>query len=167
MSFIGLPRGGVRVACALFVVLACALSPALADEPASPSPSAAPAHAGGVHARLVSETPLNDAPGKKLSMVHVSFDPGGAMASHQHGGTVLVYVVAGAIRSQIGNGQARVFHAGESWIELPGVQHTVCENASATDPAELVATLVADDLPAGGDAVTTHADTLMPSGRHH
>jgi len=152
---------GARVACALLLV--CALSaPArgLADEPAGPASATV-----GVRAHLVTETTLDDSPGKKLSMVHVTFEPGGTMGSHQHGGPVLVYVIAGAIRSQVGDGPSRVYHAGESWIEAAGVQHNVCQNASATEAAELVACLVVPATPAAEEAAP--ADTLAPSGRHH
>jgi quercetin dioxygenase-like cupin family protein len=156
---------------ALLFAAPVALAPrALAADPAPradvPPVNSTGAKPGGVHARLIVETPLMDAPGKKLTMVRVTFDPGGAMAPHEHGGTVLVYVVLGTLRSQIGDRPARIYHTGESWVELPGVHHAVCENASATDPAELVATLVADATPTG-EAEGAPADTLAPSGRHH
>ena len=54
------------------------------------------------------------------------------------------YVLSGAIRSQVDDGPVQVFHAGESWSEKPGARHTVSENASATEPAKLLAIFVVD-----------------------
>jgi quercetin dioxygenase-like cupin family protein len=54
-------------------------------------------------------------------------------------------VLQGAIRSQVDGGEARVFHAGESWTEAPGAHHMISENASSTKPAKLLAIFVADD----------------------
>ena len=42
-------------------------------------------------------------------------------------------------------GPARVFQAGESFFEPPGSEHLVSANASATEPASLLAVFVADD----------------------
>jgi quercetin dioxygenase-like cupin family protein len=53
-------------------------------------------------------------------------------------------VLTGAIRSQVENGETRVYKAGEHWTEPPGAYHPVSENASATEPASLLAIFVAD-----------------------
>ncbi len=42
-------------------------------------------------------------------------------------------------------GPARVYKAGETFFEPPGSEHLVSENASATEPASLLAIFVADD----------------------
>ena len=42
-------------------------------------------------------------------------------------------------------GPARVYQAGESFFEPPGSEHLVSANASATEPASLLAVFVADD----------------------
>lgn len=119
----------------------------------------------GIHTRLLAQTPLVDAPGKQLTLVKVTFDPGAGMASHHHEGTVVVVVISGAVRSKLGDGPARTYQAGESWIEPPGVEHVICANASATDPAEIVASLVSSvegGAPAAEDAPP---DTLRPRAR--
>jgi quercetin dioxygenase-like cupin family protein len=55
-------------------------------------------------------------------------------------------VLSGAIRSETtGNEPARVYKAGESFFEPPGSHHLVSENASATEPASLLAIFVSDD----------------------
>ena len=147
---------------AVLAALACITLAAAsrADDATAPSPATP-----GVRTRLIAQTPLSDAPGKALTLMKVTFDPGAGMASHHHEGTVVVYVLSGAVRSKLGDGPARTYQAGESWIEPPGVEHVICANASATDPAEFVASLVSST---GGDAPSTDdapPDTLRPSRR--
>ena len=84
------------------------------------------------------------APGKTITAMIVDYPPGGKSLSHRHGAAFVIgYVLAGAIRSQIDDGQARVYRAGEHWTEKPGVHHKISENASATEPAKLLAIFVA------------------------
>jgi quercetin dioxygenase-like cupin family protein len=90
--------------------------------------------------------PLPNVPGKSLSSVLVDYPPGAASAPHRHGdASVYAYVLAGAIRSEVDDGPVRIYRAGDSWFEPPGAHHTVSENASATEPARLLAVFVADD----------------------
>ena len=42
------------------------------------------------------------------------------------------------------SGETRVYHAGESWTEPPDAYHPISENASATEPASLLAIFVVD-----------------------
>ncbi len=59
---------------------------------------------------------------------------------------MIAYVLSGAIRSEnSATGAVRVYKAGESFFEPPGSTHLVSENASATEPASLLAIFVADD----------------------
>jgi len=88
---------------------------------------------------------IANVPGKTMTALVVDYAPAGKSASHRHGQAFVVgYVLSGAIRSQVNGGDARVYHAGESWTEKPGAHHTVSENASATEPARLLAIFVAD-----------------------
>ena len=51
-----------------------------------------------------------------------------------------------AIRSEnSATGPVKVYKAGESFFEPPGSHHLISENASATEPASLLAVHVADD----------------------
>jgi quercetin dioxygenase-like cupin family protein len=76
----------------------------------------------------------------------VNYTPGGKSLPHHHGRSAFVtaYVLTGAIRSQVENGETRVYRAGEHWTEPPAAYHPVSENASATEPASLLAIFVAD-----------------------
>ena len=85
-------------------------------------------------------------PGKSLIAVVVDYAPGGASPSHTHAKSAFIYgyVISGEIESQVNDGPKRVYHAGESFYELPGSSHPVSRNASATEPAKLLAVFVVD-----------------------
>ena len=85
-------------------------------------------------------------PGKTISAVVVDYPPGGKTSSHHHAPSAFVtgYVLSGSIRSQVDDGKVQVFHVGEHWHEQPGAHHPISENASATEPARLLAIFVAD-----------------------
>jgi quercetin dioxygenase-like cupin family protein len=42
----------------------------------------------------------------------------------------------------VNDGPAKVFRAGENWLEQPGDHHRVSANASDTEPAKLLAVFV-------------------------
>jgi quercetin dioxygenase-like cupin family protein len=89
--------------------------------------------------------PLPNAPGQSLTAALVSYAPGARSGSHRHAGSVLVYVLTGAIRSEVStDGPAKVFKAGETFFEPPGSRHLVSENASDSEPASLLAIFVAE-----------------------
>jgi quercetin dioxygenase-like cupin family protein len=89
---------------------------------------------------------LGNVPGKSLTVVVVNYAPGGKSGKHHHAGSVFAYVLSGAIRSEnSATGPVKVYKAGESFFEPPGSEHLVSENASATEPASLLAVFVADD----------------------
>jgi quercetin dioxygenase-like cupin family protein len=88
---------------------------------------------------------IANVPGKTLTGVIVNYAPGVKSPPHRHGHAfVVAYVLSGAIRSKVNNGEERIFHAGESWTEMPGDHHVVSANASDTEPAKLLAIFVAD-----------------------
>jgi quercetin dioxygenase-like cupin family protein len=89
---------------------------------------------------------LTNAPGQKLTALLVKYPPGGKSAAHRHPGSVFAYVVSGKIRSQNSvTGPAKVYSAGEGFFEPEGSTHLISENASATEPASLLAVFVAPD----------------------
>ena len=88
--------------------------------------------------------PIPNVAGKSLTALTVSYAPGAKTPAHRHGRAFVVgYVLEGAIRSRLGNGEVKVHKAGESWSEQPGAHHTLSENASATEPAKILAIFVA------------------------
>ena len=97
-------------------------------------------------AHVVFSSPLPNVPGKTLTAIVVDYPPGGASLPHRHAGSVFAFVLSGQVRSEVStSGPARTYRAGESFFEPPGSTHLVSENASATDPASLLAVFVADD----------------------
>jgi quercetin dioxygenase-like cupin family protein len=89
---------------------------------------------------------LPNVPGKVLSAIVVRYGPGGKSGAHHHSGSVFAFILSGSIRSEVsGGGPAKVYKAGESFFEAPGSSHLVSENASATEPASLLAVFVADE----------------------
>lgn len=100
----------------------------------------------GAQIKPVAAQQLPNVPGKTISAILVSYAPGGKSGAHHHAGSVLAYVLSGEIRSEnSATGPAKVYKAGESFFEPPGSEHLVSENASASEPASLLAIFVADD----------------------
>lgn len=88
---------------------------------------------------------LPNVPGKSLTLALVDFPPDGYTPRHRHPGSVAAFVVKGMLRSQLEGEPAGTYTAGQSWFEPPGAVHLFAENASKTEPAEILATFVADD----------------------
>ena len=97
---------------------------------------------------------LPNVPGKRVTIVRVFYGPGGFTRPHRHAGSVTAYITRGEIRSQLGGGPVETFKVGQSFFEPPGATHLVSANASATEPAELIAVFVADE----GAQLTTFID---------
>ena len=97
---------------------------------------------------------LPNVPGKRVTIVRVSYGPGGFTRAHKHAGSVTAYITKGEIRSQLGGGPLETFKVGQSFFEPPGATHLVSANASNTEPAELIAVFVADE----GAQLTTFID---------
>jgi quercetin dioxygenase-like cupin family protein len=94
---------------------------------------------------VVSSHALQDMPGKRVTVVRVTYGPGGFTPPHRHGGTVTAYITKGQIRSQLNDGPVETFDVGQTFFEPPGTIHRVSANASNTDWAELIAVFVADE----------------------
>jgi quercetin dioxygenase-like cupin family protein len=94
----------------------------------------------------VVEHAIPNIPGKSLAALVVDYAPGGASRSHTHAKSAFIYayVVSGAIESQVKDGPKRIYSGDESWYETPGAHHAVSRNASATEPAKLLAVFVVD-----------------------
>ena len=125
---------GRRKTCGAAMVLACLVA----------APGASVAAQETVRPAFSDKLP--NVPGKTLTALVVTYPPGGRSARHHHAGSVFAYVLSGSIRSQTSaTGPARIYKTGESFFEPPGSTHLISENASATEPASLLAVFVADD----------------------
>ena len=103
---------------------------------------------------LIASYPLPNVAGKRVTIVRVTYGPGGFSRPHRHAGSVTAYVTRGEIRSQLGGGPLETFTVGQTFFEPPGATHLVSANASNTEPAELIAVFVADE----GAQLTTFID---------
>ena len=117
-------------------VYAASLLTAHAAEPAVPS----------AKVTVVFDQVLPNVPGKSMKGVLVEYGPGGSSPAQIHAPSAFIYatVLEGAIRSQVNDGPAKVFHKGENFSERPGDRHAVSANASDTEPAKLLAVFVVD-----------------------
>jgi quercetin dioxygenase-like cupin family protein len=90
---------------------------------------------------------LPNVPGKALTVVQVDYRPGGFSVPHRHpaSGFVFAYVISGTVRSQVEGEPLREYTAGETWTEPPNAHHIVSANASKTEPARVMAYVIADD----------------------
>jgi quercetin dioxygenase-like cupin family protein len=96
---------------------------------------------------------LPNVPGMRMTAVTVSYGPGAASGGHHHAthGFLMAYVLKGHIRSQVEGEPEKVYGPGESWTEGPGAHHVVSQNASATEPAQMLVVFVAPP----GETLTT------------
>lgn len=93
------------LALALFAFTAASTGTAVAAPPEPQREVIVPAFA---HA-------IANVPGKTLTALVVSYAPGAKTPAHRHGQAFVVgYVLEGAIRSKLDNGQEVVYRAGES-----------------------------------------------------
>src|SRR5262245_45708265 len=113
---------------------------------ADPPGRAASMGEGATEKQILSQK-LPNVPGKTLTTVPVGYRPGGFSAPHRHpaSGYVFAYVLSGTIRSQVEGEPLGVYNAGQSWTEPPSSHHIVSANASKTEPARLIAYIIADD----------------------
>jgi quercetin dioxygenase-like cupin family protein len=87
---------------------------------------------------------LPNVPGKSITTLLVEFPPNAFTPRHRHPGSVTAYVIKGTLRSQLNDGPIGTFGPGGTWFEPPGTIHSMVENPSSTEPAEIMAIFVAD-----------------------
>jgi quercetin dioxygenase-like cupin family protein len=111
------------------------------------APGASPAIAQDrEQVKVVFEHALPNVEGKRMVALTVSYPPGAKSLAHRHAASAFIYayVLSGAIRSQVDDSPAKVYHAGESFYEMPGSHHRISENASDKEPASLLAVFIVD-----------------------
>jgi quercetin dioxygenase-like cupin family protein len=134
---------------------------AVATMPETVMPFAATARAQDAAHETVGplfQGPLPDVDGKTLTSVVVSFPPGASAVPHQYGRAfVYAYVLEGSVRSQLDEGPAVTYRAGEGWVEAPDAHHVLTQNASAAAPARLLVIVVSGT----GDAHETEGPEAL------
>jgi quercetin dioxygenase-like cupin family protein len=94
-----------------------------------------------------------DVDGKILTSVVVSFPPGASIVPHRHGRSVVyAYVLEGSVRTQMAEGPAVTYGAGDGCVEAPNAQNVLTQNANASAPARLLVIFIsAGDAPESED----------------
>jgi quercetin dioxygenase-like cupin family protein len=93
---------------------------------------------------LSTPIPALDGAHIKTTLVEVNYGPGEASPPHTHPCAVVGYVVEGSLRMRVEGQPEKLYSAGESFYEAPNGVHAVSANASATQPAKLIAYFVCD-----------------------
>jgi quercetin dioxygenase-like cupin family protein len=119
-------------------------SGAVAQEGTPMADAAAPI--GGAVIEILDIGEPEAAPGQALSLVRITFEPGGYFASHGHPGTQIWYIDAGTLSTTIQEGTARLTRAPVGGTPTP---------AEHLAPGDAVTMLEGDALFFGPDLVHT------------
>lgn len=79
----------------------------------------------------------------EVTVSYVDYPPGRVGRVHHHAGFVLAYVLEGAVVTKISGQDEATYQVGQMFYEPPGSTHEVSRNASATQPARLLAMIFA------------------------
>lgn len=79
----------------------------------------------------------------EVTVSYVDYPPGRVGQTHHHAGFVLAYVLEGEILTKVSGQEEKTYRQGEMFFEPPGSTHEVSNNASATQPAKLLAMIFA------------------------
>lgn len=106
--------------------------------------SAAQSPPAQVHTTLSRALPQLDGAHLKVTVVEVTYAPGGSSRPHSHPCPVIGYIAEGAIRYQVKGEPETIYKAGDSFYEAPNGVHQISANASDKEPARLVAYILCD-----------------------
>lgn len=79
----------------------------------------------------------------EVTVSYVDYEPGHVGQAHRHAGFVLAYVLEGSVITKISGQSETTYTVGQMFFEPPGSTHEVSKNASATQPARLLAMIFA------------------------
>jgi quercetin dioxygenase-like cupin family protein len=84
-------------------------------------------------------------PGREILVVTLDIPPGGGSPPHRHPGHhIFGYVLEGTYKIKLDQGTEQVLNKGQTFYEAPGQLHAVSANASQTEPAKVLAFIVAE-----------------------
>lgn len=81
---------------------------------------------------------------KEVLMINVEYPPGAVDPVHKHDAHAFVYVLEGTIVMGVKGGKEVTLTKGQTFYEGPNDIHTVGRNASSTQPAKFIVTLIKD-----------------------
>jgi quercetin dioxygenase-like cupin family protein len=109
------------------------------------------AGATGVSVKKLFDYPLEEVPGHNAVVVRVDLAPGASSPPHHHPGSVIGYVLSGAIRNKVALEAVTDYKQGELWYEPPKAVHGVFQNMSKSEPASVLAFMI---VPKGAPLTT-------------
>jgi quercetin dioxygenase-like cupin family protein len=129
-----------RETLAAAIALLCEMASVNAQGPNAGAAQAAPRAAGPVFKHDLPNITMED---WEVTVNYVDYPPGRVGQAHHHAGFVLAYVLEGAVVTKISGQEQRTYQTGEMFFEPPRSTHEVSSNASATEPAKLLAMIFA------------------------
>src|SRR5687768_6742224 len=88
---------------------------------------------------------ITEFPGREILVITLDIPPGGGSPPHRHPGHhIFGYVLEGNYRIKLDQGAETVLTKGQTFYEAPGQLHAVSANASQTEPAKVLAFIVAE-----------------------
>jgi len=118
-----------------------ATMPAMAQQPASATTVATRA----TEVTALMKQALADIPGREVTVITLDIPPGAGSAPHRHPGHhVFGYVLEGSYKLKLDQGDEKILTKGQTFYEAPGQLHAVSANGSATEPAKVLAVIVAE-----------------------
>ncbi|KAE9375129.1 hypothetical protein N431DRAFT_334688 [Stipitochalara longipes BDJ] len=88
---------------------------------------------------------LLNTPDKTILGMKVTFPPGASTPPHTHAGAfVAVHVLTGSVLNKMNDYPMTIKKTGDSFYEAPGCRHRISDNASQTQEASIIATLIMD-----------------------
>lgn len=128
----------------LALMLWSAAAPACRTAPAQSAAVTQDSTAARVRPVLTQALPKLDGGRLKVTVVEVSYGPGGSSKPHSHPCEVIGYVMQGALRFQVRGGPDTVLTAGGSFYEAANSVHQVSANASRTEPVKFLVYFTCD-----------------------
>ena len=131
-------RGPTRTLCygllSIMALSAMTIAPARAQQPAPPT-----------QVNTLMKQVMTDLSGREVIVITLDIPPGGGSAPHRHPGHhIFGYVLEGTYKIKLDQGPETLLTKGQTFYEAPGQLHAVSGNASQTEPAKVLAVIVAE-----------------------
>jgi quercetin dioxygenase-like cupin family protein len=137
-------RGGVIVqssrTCSYAVLALAVMLSATVTGPATSQQTAPATKVSSLLKQAIAEFP-----GREIVMITLDIPPGGGSAPHRHPGHhIFGYVLEGSYRIKLDDGAETTLTKGQTFHEAPGQLHAVSADASQTEPAKVLAFIIAE-----------------------
>jgi quercetin dioxygenase-like cupin family protein len=128
-----------------FCTFGCLLSLVLAASAAAVAPSFSQQQTPATQVTSLMKQVVAELPGREIVVVTLDIPPGGGSSPHRHPGHhIFGYVLEGTYKIKLDQGAEQVLSKGQTFYEAPGQLHAISANASQTEPAKVLAFIVAE-----------------------